>query len=111
MAGMGHGGASHGAHRFAVARNTDGSPGPFICACASHYEKKVEGNAVTPAPAAMGHVNCLALLLQNLPVQIAAPPTLREFAAPRAVYFNSPVRVAAFEAPRAPRGRAPPLEC
>ena len=111
MAAMQHGGASHGVQQFTVARNADGSPGPYICACASHYdEKKVEGAALAPTLAAMGHVNCLALLLQNLPVQVAAPPALCEFAAPRAVYCNASVGIAAFEAPRAQRGRAPPLD-
>ncbi len=110
---MEQGGGPHGAHQFTVARNADGSPGPFICACASHYEKKVEikGNRFEPRPAAHNHVNCLALLLQNLPAQVAAPPALWEFAALRAVYSNAPVEVAAFEAPLAQRGRAPPPGC
>lgn len=101
----------HGAqHRFTVARNADGSPGPFICACASHIED-YKGNKFAARPEAHGHVNCLALLLQNLPAQVAAPPALWEFEAPRAVYTNVVARPDAFEAPLTKRGRAPPLEC
>lgn len=103
-------GSGHGDHQFTIARNADGSPGPFICACASHYdEKPIVGNALAPRPPAHEHVNCLALLLQNMPVQLAAPPALWEFAAPRAVYAGAVRDFAAFAAHLPYRGRAPPV--
>ena len=99
-----------GQHQFAVARNADGSPGPYICACASH-PKDYKGNKLGPSPAAHDHVNCLALLLQNLPAQVAAPPALVELRASGALYAPQVAELAAFEAPLSQRGRAPPLDC
>ena len=99
-----------GKHQFTVARNADGSPGPFICACASHPED-YKGDKLAPAPWAHDHVSCLALLLQNMPAQVAAPPALCELRAPPALYGVGVSQGAAFEVPHLQRGRAPPWGC
>ena len=101
--------AEHGARKFKVITNADGSPGPVICACAHEDEPNV--NAFAPRPAAHDHVTCLALLLQTMPLQAGVPFVVNHVEVPRAFYAERAQVRPAFAAPFALRGRAPPLDC
>ena len=96
------------AMRYVTVNNADGSPGPVICA---ETPPKIRGNAFAPTPASNGQIDCLAMLLQTMPLQAGVPFTLatRTFARP---HFAARAEIKpAFAAPFALRGRAPPTNC
>ena len=101
--------AGHGAKKYKVIANADGTPGPVICECAHEDEPYI--NAFSPAPDAHSHVNCLALLLQTMPLQAGVPFVLNQRETARPIYFARAQVRPAFAAPFALRGRAPPLDC
>ena len=105
-----HGGevGGHGAKKFKVITNADGTPGPVICACA--HEDQPAGNAFAALPDAHAHVTCLALLLQTMPLQVGVPFTLNQCEVARAIYATRAQTAPAFAAPMARRGRSPPLD-
>ena len=100
----------HGAKKFAVLTNADGTPGPVVCACA-HEDELVGISAFAAHPAAHGHATCLALLLQTMPIQAGAPFVIAQLEAPRPLYATRAHITPAFAAPLTLRGRAPPLDC
>ena len=103
----GHG--ARGAKQFKVIYNADGTPGPVICECA--HPDEPQGQTISARPDAHSHVSCLALLLQTMPLQAGAPFSLNWRAAARPIYATRARITLAFAAPRARRGRAPPLDC
>ena len=109
VAGAQHGEhGSHGAKKFKVLTNADGTPGPVICACAGDDAPDVA--ALSQSPAAHSHVTCLALLLQTMPLQVGAVWTLAIVETPRALYATRAQITPAWALPLARRGRAPPLD-
>lgn len=103
-----HGGG-HGAKKFKVLTNADGTPGPVICVCA--HEDSPPGPAFAALPEAHEHVTCLALLLQTMPLQAGVPFVLNQREVARPIYATFAEAAPAFAAPLARRGRSPPRDC
>ena len=102
-------GANHGAKKFKVLTNADGTPGPVVCVCAHDDEPNV--NAFAARPIAHDHVSCLALLLQTMPLQAGVPFQIAFVEVARPFYATRAETIPAFASPLALRGRAPPLSC
>ena len=114
VAGAQHGEhGSHGAKKFKILTNADGTPGPVICACADGdaHEENPDVAAVSQSPTAHSHVTCLALLLQTMPLQVGTVWTLAIVETPRTLYATRAQITPAWALPLARRGRAPPLDC
>ena len=108
VGGSSHGGG-HGAKKFKVLTNADGTPGPVICECAHEDEPGV--NAFAALPPVHDHVTCLALLLQTMPLQAGVPFSLHQREVARPLYATRAQITPAFAIPLARRGRSPPLDC
>ena len=96
------------AMRYVTVNNADGSPGPVVCA---PVPPQIHGNAFAPHAAANGAVDCLAMLLQTMPLQAGVPFTLELRETPRTTYAERAEINPAFASPLALRGRAPPATC
>ncbi len=97
--------------RYVTVPNADGSPGPVVCAQVPPPPPKIRGNTLTSRPAANGQIDCLAMLLQTMPLQAGVPFTLELRETPRPIYATRAEIKAAFASPLALRGRAPPATC
>ena len=112
MSGHAHG-APHiegAAMRYVTVNNADGTPGPVVCAEVPAPPPVIHGPALSPRPHS-GAIDCLAMLLQTMPLQAGVPFTLelREIVRPQ---FATRAEIKpAFAAPFALRGRAPPATC
>ena len=98
------------AMRYVTVQNADGSPGPVVCA-ETPAPSKLRGNVINSRPAANGSVDCLAMLLQTMPLQAGVPFTLELRETQRALYATRAEITPAFALPLALRGRAPPATC
>ncbi len=98
------------AMRYVTVRNADGSPGPVVCA-ETPSPPKIRGNSLNSRPAANGAVDCLAMLLQTMPLQAGVPFTLELRETSRTIYATRAEIKPAFASPLALRGRAPPATC
>lgn len=109
----GHVSAHNATAHHGAAPVVKGAPNaPLICFCAPHVKPLDPRTPRLDGLVSLDHRTCLALLLQTLPAQVAAPVALFDERDLISARFDSP----AFQqthraAPRRFRGRAPPWKC
>ena len=106
-----HGAANETAKPAASDENA--APQALICYCppkSAAPQLAANEMRVAATPDAMDHATCLALLLQTLPAQMAAPPAIFVFQTSAEIELVSrPLSAVSIAAMRRFRGRAPPV--